>query len=269
MIYRIGLLSALLLMTGTPNQAQFAPFKTKLKARTADEFQAYAKNVEAELNARWNGKGSFLLINENAATRDRVINGELVVEAGVQPNPYLIYDGLVHDWYGVVFMPHTTLGRVLNILQDFDHHAGLYPQVVKSKLIKRSGDDITGYWRLEQKGEMLPAVFDVTQTVHYRKIAADKWVGVSHANDIRAVEDQGSKKEKDLPPGEGIGLMWKLYSYWTLQQVNDGVMAECRTVSLSRGVPGTVAWMIRPFINTVPRESMESTLRNTKKASGE
>jgi hypothetical protein len=95
-------------------------------------------------------------------------------------------------------------------------------------------------------------------------MAPDKWIGISHADDIQAVENA-----KALPPGEGIGLMWKLYSYWTLQQVGSGVIAECRTVSLSRGVPGAVAWMIKPFVNTIPRESMDSTLRNTRRASGE
>jgi hypothetical protein len=192
-----------------------------------------------------------------------VLNGELWVKAELQPNPRAISNGLIHDWYGAVYIRNTNLARVLAVLQDFDHHSAIYPRVIRSRLIKRSGDDVTGYWRLEQKGQMLPAVFDVTQTVHYQQIAADKWVALCHANDIQAVENT-----KTLPPGEGIGLMWKLYSYWALQQVGDGVMAECRTVSLSRGVPSTVAWMIRPFINTIPRESMDSTLRNTRKASG-
>jgi hypothetical protein len=192
------------------------------------------------------------------------MRGELWVQAELQPNPRAIPDGLIHDWYGDVFIPNTNLARVLNVLEDFNHHAAIYPQIVQSRLIKRNGNDFTGYWRLEEKGQMLPAVFDVTQTAHYQEIAPDKWFGVSHANDIRAVE-----KSKTLPPGEGIGLMWRLYSYWTLQQVNGGVLAECRTVSLSRGLPSAVAWMIRPLLNTIPRDSMGSTLKNTRKASGE
>jgi hypothetical protein len=269
MIYRLSLLSGLMLIANAEMQAQFAPLKTKLKAQTIEAFAAYAREVEGELNARWNGKGPFLVIDGDARAREKVMTGELLVQPGVQPNPYSIADGLIHDWYGAVYIPNTTLARVIGVLQDFDHHASVYPQVVRSRLIRRNGNDITGYWRLEQKGEILPAVFDVTQTAQYKQVAQDKWVAISHANDIRAVEDQGSKKEKSLPPGEGIGLMWKLYSYWTLQQVKSGVMAECRTVSLSRGVPATVAWMIRPFINTIPRDSMDSTLRNTRKASGE
>lgn len=269
MSYRIGLLSGLILLFTAHGHAQFGSLKTKLKPETVMAFQTYANAVEAGLNARWNGKAPYLQLDEDPAARERVMSGDLLVQAGIQHNPQSISDGLIHDWYGAVFIPNSTIARVLIVLQDFDHHSAIYPQVVKSKLIKRNGDDITGYWRLEQKGQMLPAVFDVTQTVHYKQIAPDKWTGLSHADNIQAVEDEGTKKEKTLPPGEGIGLMWKLYSYWTLQQTHNGVLAECRTVSLSRGIPGPVAWMIRPFINTIPRESMDSTLRNTRKASGE
>jgi hypothetical protein len=266
---RLALLSGVASLAVVQLSAQFAPLKTKLKAQTAADFQVYTQHVEAELNTRWTGKRPFLQLDQDSAVRADVMSGEVWIQPAVQPNPHSISDGLIHDWYGAVYMPNADLARVLGVLQDFDHHAAIYPQVTKSRLVKRNGNDITGYWRLEQKGQVLPAVFDVTQTVHYKQVAPDKWVCLSHANDIQAVEDQGSTKEKDLPPGEGIGLMWKLYSYWSLEQLPGGVLAECRTVSLSRGLPASVAWMIRPFINSIPRDSMDSTLRNTRKASGE
>lgn len=268
MTHRIILPIALILIAGAPIHGQFAPLRTKLKPQTIADFQAYTQHVEMDLNNRWNGKGTFQQIDQDATARAKVMDGEVWIQAELQPNPRAISDGLIHDWYGAIYIPNSSLARVLSVLQDFDHHAAIYPHVIKSRLIKRDGNDVTGYWRLEQKGEMLPAVFDVVQTVHYKQIAPDKWVSVCHANDIQAVEGEGSSKERTLPPGEGIGLMWRLYSYWSLRQVGNGVLAECRTVSLSRGVPSGVAWMIRPFINTIPRDSMESTLQNTRKASG-
>ncbi len=251
-------------MWSLPAAAQFGSLNTKLKPQTVVQFENYAHEVEASLKARWNGKSDFFQIDDDHAAHQRVMDGELWVKAETQPNPRSISNGLIHDWYGAVFIPNATLARVLTVLQDFDHHSSIYPQVVRSHLIKRDGNDFTGYWRIEQKGQMLPATFDVTQTAHYQQVGPGKWIGISHADDIQAVENA-----RTLPPGEGIGLMWKLYSYWTLEQVGQGVLAECRTVSLSRGVPSTVAWMIRPFMNTIPRESMDSTLRNTRRASGE
>ncbi len=264
LIGRLLLPGSFLVLLSLPLGAQFASLNTKLKPQTVAEFQDYTKQVEAGLHARWNGKSDFLQIDDDPPAHQKVMSGELFVKAELPHNPRSISDGLIHDWYGAVFIPNATLARVLSVLQDYDHHSTIYPQVIKSRLVKRDGNDVTGYWRVEEKGQMLPAVFDITQTTHYQQIAPDKWVGISHADDIQAVE-----KTKTLAPGEGMGLMWKLYSYWTLEQVGNGVVAECRTVSLSRGIPLTVAWMIRPFVNTIPRESMDSTLRNTRKASGE
>jgi hypothetical protein len=257
-----------MLLAGLPASAQFAPLRTKLKPNTQAEFQAYVRQVESELESRWDGKLSFLRINEDPDALQKVKNGEVWIGAGVHPNPRTISDGLIHDWFGAVFIPNKSIQQVLDVLQDFEHHASIYPPVIRSRLISHKGDYVTGYWRLEEKGQVLPAVFDVTQTVHYREISPDKWTVESHANDIRAVEDAGSKNEKVFPPGEGDGLMWKLYSYWSIEKVNKGIIAECRTVSLSRGIPAGLGWMVKPFVNAIPRNSMDSTLRSTRKASG-
>ncbi len=260
-IIAAGFLMAFLSSQGA---AQFGSLNTKLKPETVTEFSSYANQVEADLKARWSGKGKFLQLDDNAEARQKVMKGELWVKTEAQPSPVSISHGLIHDWYGAVFIPHTSMERVLNVLEDFDRHSLIYPQVVKSHLIKRNGNDVTGYWRIEEKGQMLPAVFDMTQTAHYQEAVPGKWFGIAHADDVQAVQNS-----KTLPAGEGMGLMWKFYSYWTLEQTGNGVLAECRSVSLSRGVPSTVAWMIRPLLNTIPRDSMDSTLRNTRKASGE
>jgi hypothetical protein len=72
-----------------------------------------------------------------------------------------------------------------------------------------------------------------------------------------------------MPSGEGLGLLWQLYAYWSLETSGRGVLAECRTVSLSRSIPSGMGWMIKPFIQNVPRESLTSTLRNTRRAAAE
>lgn len=256
-----GFVMAFLSLRG---EAQFGSLNTKLKPETVTEFSDYASHVEADLRARWSGKGNFLQIDDDAEARQKVLKGELWVKTESRPGPVAISHGLIHDWYGAVFIPNTRVEHVLSVLEDFDRHSSIYPQVVKSHLIKRSGHDVTGYWRIEEKGQMLPAMFDMTQTAHYQEVVPGKWFGIAHADDVQAVQNS-----KILPAGEGMGLMWKFYSYWTLEQTGNGVLAECRSVSLSRGVPSTVAWMIRPLLNTIPRDSMDSTLRNTRKASGE
>jgi hypothetical protein len=105
----------------------------------------------------------------------------------------------------------------------------------------------------------------VQQDAHYKEVAPGKWICRAYANDIREVQDAGTAKEKDYPLGEGLGLLWRMNAFWSIEASGNGVLAECRTISLSRAIPTGMGWMIKPFIQNVPRESLTSTLQNTRK----
>jgi hypothetical protein len=218
------------------------------------------------LAVRWNGQTSFFSIDESKEDHKRLLAGDLIVKPATTPNPIEVSDGLVHDWVGSAYMPNTTVAKVLAVLQDFNNHAKIYPEVVRSRLIKRDGGEITGYWRLERKQQFVPAVFDVEQEAHYQQLGPSKWICRSYSTSIREVNDAGSAKESDYPAGQGLGLLWKLDAFWSIEASGSGVVAECRTVSLSRSIPSGMGWMIKPFIQNVPRESLASTLKNTRKA---
>jgi hypothetical protein len=60
--------------------------------------------------------------------------------------------------------------------------------------------------------------------------------------------------------------MWALDTYWRFLQAEDGVFVQCEAISLTRDVPAGLGWLIRPFIESIPRESLEFTLATTRKA---
>ena len=60
--------------------------------------------------------------------------------------------------------------------------------------------------------------------------------------------------------------MWRLNSYWAFEQVEDAVLVECEAISLTRDIPNGLGWMVGPFVNSIPRESLEFTLDATRKA---
>ena len=41
---------------------------------------------------------------------------------------------------------------------------------------------------------------------------------------------------------------------------------QLESISLTRGIPTGLGWMIGPFVESVPRESLEFTLEKTRKA---
>ena len=60
--------------------------------------------------------------------------------------------------------------------------------------------------------------------------------------------------------------MWRLNSYWRFKQEADAVIVECESISLSRDIPIALGWLVRPFVTSVPRESLESTLGSLRDA---
>jgi len=41
---------------------------------------------------------------------------------------------------------------------------------------------------------------------------------------------------------------------------------ECQSVSLTRDIPTGLGWLIGPYVNSVPRESLTFTLATTRSA---
>jgi len=60
--------------------------------------------------------------------------------------------------------------------------------------------------------------------------------------------------------------MWRLNSYWAFEQANNGVLVQCEAISLTRDIPTGLAWLIGPFVNSIPRESLQFTLTATRNA---
>ncbi len=249
-------------------QSLRAQLVVKLSPQTVSEFERYAHAVEATLQERWAGRKNFLFIEDDPATKQRVLNGELLIKQMNGGHPVEITNGLIHDWLGAIYMPNTSIQRVLEILEDFDRHKEIYPLVSKSRTVSREGNNIRGYWRLQQKG-LVPVILDVEEDVHYSEVAPGKWKGQNYARNITEVDTSWFTRGRKFPLGEGHGFLWRLYGYWSLEAFRGGVLAECRTLSLSRDIPQGLAWAVGPYTQKMPQESLSSTLKNTSKAAAQ
>jgi hypothetical protein len=242
-----------------------AQLVVKLSPQTVSEFERYATGVEAEMNQRWAGKKNFLAIEDDQQARQQVLGGDLFIKQMNGGRPAEITNGLIHDWLGAIYIPNATIQQVLDILEDFDRHKDIYPAVAKSHTVRRNGNDVVGYWRLQQGG-MVPVKLDVQEEVRYGEVAPGRWKGVSYARDITEVGAGLFDRGRKYPPREGHGYMWRLYAYWSLESYNGGVLAECRTLSLSRDIPQGLAWAVAPYVQKLPRDSLRSTLKETRNA---
>ncbi len=237
---------------------------------TSKEFDHYIAMAEAR-NAETRGKSaSFLRIDalplaQRSETMGLLRQGEVVIEK--QGNtPTEISSGLIHDWVGTVFIPKVTVAQVLALVQDYDHSPRHYsPDVVQSRLVSRNGDDFHVFMRLHKK-KVVTVVLDTEYHVHYGRLDAGHQFSFSRSTRVSEIADPGAPGEHALPKGHDHGFMWRLNSYWGFEQLNEGVLVECEAISLTRDIPPGLGWMIGPFVNSIPRESLQFTLGATRKA---
>ena len=109
-------------------------------------------------------------------------------------------------------------------------------------------------------------VMDSEYDVRYGRLDAQHRFSWSRSTRIAEIADAGGPHEHAVSDAENHGYMWRLNSYWRFVEVSDGVIVECEAISLTRSVPAGLGWLIGPFVREIPRESLETTLRQTRDA---
>ena len=174
-------------------------------------------------------------------------------------------DGLIHNWIAGMFVPGVTIENVLAVFKSFDEYPDMYPEVIDSRLVGREGETYKLYQRLRKK-KVLTVVLDTWHDAVYRRLDERYAISWSKSTEIREVRNAGKSDEELLPEGEGGGFVWRIYLYWRLEQTDDGVLAECQSISLSRKVPLLLRWFINPIVRGIPRDSLERSLKATREA---
>jgi hypothetical protein len=237
-----------------------------LRPDTLDAFLAYVREAESAMRPSLEGRTPFLWAGEKTDRARRVRQGDVPARLWSGQLPVHVPDGLIHDWIGAVSIPHTTLEQTLARVQDYDNHKKIYkPEVMDSRLLTHRGNDFTIFLRLLKK-KIITVVMDTEHDVHYQRASQQLWFCRSYTTRCCEVDDPGTPKEKIYPPDVGYGFMWRLYSYWRFATDGDGVIVECRAMSLTRDVPFGLGFVIEPIIKNLPRESLINTLKATRQA---
>ena len=240
--------------------------QTALKPHTLRAFEAYVRKAEAQMEQTQLGSSSFLWSDASSERSQQIHKGQIVAQFWSGQGPVSVPDGLIHDWIGAAFIPASNLKKTLALIQDYDNHKNIYkPEVMDSKLISHRDNDFQIYLRL-LKTKIITVILDTDHKVHYDSLDPTRSVCRSYTTRIAEVENAGSPKEKVLPPDTGYGFLWRLNSYWRFQERDRGVCTECRAISLTRDVPLGLAWIIKPIIQNLPKESLIKTLDSTRQA---
>jgi hypothetical protein len=180
--------------------------------------------------------------------------------------PIDVPGGLVHHWVGLAFLPGVPLDRTVALLQDYHRHATIYaPRIIRSTLRSH----LNGEFRFElrffmQKG--ISVVVDPENTARFTRQDANRVSSAIVATRIVEVDNPGTPEERERRPGLDNGYRWRLNTYWRFLYRDGGTYVQCESISLTRGIPTGLGWLIAPFVNGLPRESLEFTLETTRRA---
>lgn len=174
--------------------------------------------------------------------------------------------GLIHHWAGVVFIPGVKLGNVFAILEDYDRHSTYYaPDVERSKIESRDGDHFVVFLRFRRR-KVITVVLDTEHDIHYFHDAPGRAHSRSSAVRIAEVENAGKSDEREKPPGDDGGFLWRMETWWRMQEGDGGVYVQSEAVSLTRDIPTGLGWMIGAFVTSIPKETLQFTLEATRNA---
>ena len=174
--------------------------------------------------------------------------------------------GMIHHWVGVAFVPGAKLQDVLGVLQDYDHQAQVYaPDVERSKIESHDGDHFVVFLRF-RRHKVITVVLNTRHDVRYFRDSETREHSRSSAVRIAEVENAGKNDEREKPPGDDGGFLWRMETWWRMEERDGGVYVQSEVVSLTRDIPTGLGWLIGPFVTSIPKETLTFTLQATRRA---
>lgn len=250
---------------------------TDLEPKTLEAFDAYVRVAETQIDAQLAQGQPYLWVEGLPAARRATAEaqlraGQVVIERldatgkSDADKPIAVPDGMIHHWIGTVFIPGATLAQTLALEEDYDHQQEYFhPDVIRSRILRHDGNDFTIELRLYKK-KVITTVLDTEHQVHYALVDATHAWSRSRTIRIQEVDDAGKPGERLEPEGHDRGLLWRMNTYWRFEEKDGGTYVECQSISLTRDIPAGLGWLIGPYVNSVPRESLTFTLETTRSA---
>jgi hypothetical protein len=198
----------------------------QLKPETVQGFDCYVHAAEARMQGR-----------------KQLLAPKLQTVLPNGPNPHSVPGGQVYDWIGAIFIPGVTLERTLRMMQDYDHRAQYFHEILSSaKLQCRSGDTHFGVTMQFKE----PSIMETQNDVVWEKVDDSHWQCRSYSTAVREI-------------GKSHGYVQRLYSYWRLAQANNGVYVEAQAITLSGEFSG-IARALGSMMGINPEKSLKKSL---------
>ena len=256
---KISLICGLLLFLDAPRVLMGQPTPAAVSA-----FDAYSRSVETRLAQQHRSSNAFLVpaASDPKSAEARVRHGELIIER-VTPATGADFSGaLLHHWRGTAFAPGAKAADFERLIRDFNTYPQHFaPQVLQARVIAQSGDRMEASMRVRQR-HVITVVMDTTYDITFGQLDVQHGYSISESTRVAEIASPGTSTERTLNAAEEHGFLWRLNTYWSYEERDGGLYLQIEAVSLTRSIPRGLGWAVRPYVESIPRESLEFTLRS-------
>jgi hypothetical protein len=247
---------------------------SELKPHTVKAFQHYDELTEARIRGELSTPGQFLAIDSLPESQreewiSRLKSGQVYIQTlNTKDNDRKIEipDGLVHHWLAIGFIPHARLQQVIDVVQDYPHQADIFkPDVQRAELLSRDGEHFHVYFRFYRHA-IVTAVYNTQFDIDFTQSDPTHEYSFARAVRIAEIRNPGEKDESERPVGNDRGYLWRLDLYTRYLETDEGVYVQIEFLGLSRGVPAVFAWLVNPYIKSVPRDYLTNYIGKLRTA---
>lgn len=261
LLTRLLLAVAFVVVTAQWSQA------AQLKPETEQAWNQFVQQHEATALGKSLQTGHFLHVDQSAALRNRVRQGQIAVYPVQGKGTINVPSGLIHDWVGVVFVPHRSIPEVLAALRSYAQYPEYYdPAVLEAKLINQEKNSDTFSMLLKLKVLSMDAGLNGQYRATFHEIDDRHWTATTASTRLQEMVSYGHDNQRTFSPDEGNGFVWRLYSTARYEAADGGVYIQLETLALSRSIPGSLRWIVSPIVEKVSRGALTTTLRQTRDA---
>lgn len=235
-----------------------SPARTQPSPEALTAFRTYTSAVEARLDAQHRLPDSFL-----AAPAAHGNSGRFAPEQLPAASPP---GALLHHWRASTFIAGARVADFERFLRDLDSYPRRFaPEILSARISEGSPSSLVATLRVQQK-HVLTVVLDTTYAINLGRLDAQHGFSSSRSLRIQEIASPGTADERALAPDEDHGFLWNQNTYWSYAERDGGLMVQVESVSLSRSIPAGLDWIVRPFVQSIPRESLAFTLERTAAA---
>lgn len=218
-------------------------------------FNAYINALESRLAKQHQSPNGFL----TPANAKLLQQGELIIEP-IAPGTVLP-GALLHDWRGTAFAAGAKAADFERLMKDVTAYPQRFsPQVLQARALMQRGDHLQVFMRVRQQ-HVITVVLDSNYDVTFGHLDEHHGYSLSRSLSISEIGSPGASDEHVLSPSQEHGFLWRLNTYWSYEERDGGLYMQIESVSLTRSIPTGLKWVVQPFVEKIPRESLQFTLQ--------